>query len=80
MEVSYSRFGDIYESLIEARDTIEKNRVLTNLINNSVIQNKLISDLQSNSTDYTRQSVVSASGGDDPMVKELSDKIQPLQE
>lgn len=50
--------------------------MLTGLINNSILQNKLISDLQSN---RSTSSIVPSSGGD-VLIRELSDKIQPLQE
>jgi len=37
---------EIYTELVEKRDIIEKDRVLTGLINNSILQNKLITELQ----------------------------------
>lgn len=42
---SYARFVEIYTKGAEQRDQIEQDRILIGLINNSILQNKLIFDL-----------------------------------
>lgn len=76
--MSSTFFSECYSSLLHERDKIEKNPILTEMIKNSILQNQLINELQSNSALTRDRSTVGQA--DDKLVKELSDKIQPLQE
>ena len=69
--VSYEQFSALYKNLVDQRDYLEQPRVLTGLINNNILQNKLITELQSN------RGVSSAPTNpkSDVIIKELSDKI-----
>ena len=65
-----------YNELVDLRDRLEQPVMLKALITNSIVQNKLIADLQSSRSPSSLQ----PSPSSDLLVKELSDKIQPLQE
>jgi len=69
--VSYEQFSALYKNLVDQRDYLEQPRVLTGLINNNILQNKLITELQSN----RGVSSTPTNPKSDVIIKELSDKI-----
>jgi hypothetical protein len=73
---SYARFVEIYTKGAEQRDQIEQDRILIGLINNSILQNKLIFDLSTAQSPGAKLSDPDSSR----LVQDLSSKIQPLQE